>query len=348
MTPDLHAGVPAGVRERGWRIAVVIPCYRVRDHVLGVIETVGPECASIYVVDDACPEGTGRHVEEHCRDPRVRVIYHEVNGGVGASMVTGYRAAMADGADVIVKIDGDGQMDPADVPKIVAPIIEGRADYVKGNRFFNLTHIRRMPVARIIGNAALSFITKFSSGYWDIFDPTNGYTAIHTAVARLLPLSGLSSRYFFESDMLYQLGLVGAVVRDVPIDARYGNERSGLRLSGAVVRFSVNHAANTVRRLFYNYFLRDFSAASVELALGVALVGFGVVFGATQWVEWNARGVGAYAGTVMLAALPVILGTQLMLAFVSFDVSRVPRNPVYPQLLRRQGAERAIRPPRES
>jgi glycosyltransferase involved in cell wall biosynthesis len=326
-----------------WRIAVVIPCYRVREQILTVLQGIGSECAAIYVVDDACPEETGRYVEAHCRDPRVRVLYHFSNQGVGASVMTGYRAALAEGADVLVKIDGDGQMDPADIPKLVAPIVEGAADYTKGNRFFNLAHIRRMPLVRIVGNAVLSFVTKLSSGYWDVFDPTNGYTAIHRAVAELLPFERLAFRYFFESDMLYQLGLLRAVVRDVPIDARYGGETSSLRLTGVIIRFSAKHVLNTLRRLFYNYFLRDFSAASVQLALGVPLIAFGVIFGAAQWVEWSARGVGAYAGTVMLAALPIIVGMQLLLAFLSLDAARVPRDPLYPQLQRRRRTEGFIR-----
>jgi dolichol-phosphate mannosyltransferase len=324
------------------RIAAVIPCYRVRDQVLGVIEAIGDRAVAIYVVDDGCPEGSGKHVEAQCHDRRVRVIYHDRNRGVGAAVLTGYRAALEDGADIIVKLDGDGQMDPADLPRIVGPIVDGAADYAKGNRFYHLDHIHQMPAMRIVGNAALSFITKFSSGYWDIFDPTNGYTAIHTAVARQLPLSKIATGYFFESDMLHHLAMLGAVVRDVPLDARYGDEHSGVRLTSAVVRFSAKHARNAARRLFYNYFLRDFSAASLELVLGLILLGFGLGYGATQWVEWSARGVGAYAGTVMLAALPVILGTQLLLAFVNFDVSRVPREPLHPQILRRRKFEAAL------
>jgi glycosyltransferase involved in cell wall biosynthesis len=337
-----------GADPRVWRIAVVIPCYRVRDHILGVIDGIGDECAAIFVVDDGCPDGSGRHVEAHCRDARVRVLYHDRNRGVGAAVLTGYRAAIEAGATLLVKIDGDGQMDPADVLKFAAPIIEEEADYTKGNRFYDLGRLHRMPMARIVGNAALSFITKFSSGYWDVFDPTNGYTAIHAAVAERLPFERISSRYFFESDMLHHLGLLGAVVRDVPIDARYGSEKSGLRLTSAVVRFSARHAVNTARRLFYNYFLRDFSAASMELVVGVLMLGFGVVFGATQWMEWRARGVGAYAGTVMLAALPVIVGMQLLLAFLAFDVSRVPRRPLYPQLLRRRRASGSLSAPARS
>jgi dolichol-phosphate mannosyltransferase len=343
--PGTGAGRPGA--HAGWRVAVIIPCYRVRDQVLGVIESIGPECAAIYVVDDGCPEGSGRHVQAHAVDPRVRVLFHGTNRGVGAAVLTGYRAALGDGADVLVKIDGDGQMDPAELPDLIAPILNGDADYTKGNRFHNLAHLSRMPTARILGNAALSFISKFSSGYWDIFDPTNGYTAIHASVAELLPLDRIATGYFFESDMLHHLGVARAVVRDVPLHARYGDERSGIRLGRAVSLFGVKHAARTGRRLFYSYFLHDFSAASLELVFGLLLLLFGVTFGAVQWVEWSARGVGAYAGTVMLAALPIILGTQLLLAFLSFDVSRVPRRPLYPQLRHWQGAKRRLgAPPR--
>src|SRR5882672_4746081 len=176
------------------QIAVVIPCFKVARHVMDVLARVGPECSHIYVVDDACPERSGDIVEAQCSDPRVRVIRHSENRGVGAAVMTGYRAAIADGAAVIVKIDGDGQMAPERLPDFIAPIIAAQADYTKGNRFYDLANIGRMPPARAIGNAALSFMAKLSCGYWDVFDPTNGYTAIHANVARQLPLDRISAR----------------------------------------------------------------------------------------------------------------------------------------------------------
>lgn len=326
------------------RIAVVIPCHRVRDQILDVIRAIGPEARTIYVVDDGCPEGTADLVETEAQDPRVVVLRHEENRGVGAAVMTGYRAAVAAGADVIVKIDGDGQMDPADLPALVAPILDGSADYAKGNRFTEIGHLPAMPLVRIVGNAALSFLTKFSSGYWDIFDPTNGYTAIHAAVAAKLPYAKIAPRYFFESDMLFRLGVMRAVVQDVPMPARYGGERSGLRLPGTVVGFAARHIRNTARRLVYSYFLRDFSAASVELVLGAVLLTFGVTFGTVNWAESIVEGVGAYTGTIMLAALSVILGVQFLLAFLHYDVNRVPRESLSRQLTRRKEAEAALRP----
>lgn len=180
-------------------IAVVIPCYRVMKHIIDVISAVGPEVWRIYVIDDACPDGSGRFVEANGNDDRVRVIYHSKNQGVGGAVMTGYQAAIADGADVIVKVDGDGQMDPRLIPTFVEPIITGVADYTKGNRFFDLEGLRTMPKTRLFGNAILSLMTKCSSGYWDLFDPTNGYTAIHKNVAQHLSFKKISRRFFFET-----------------------------------------------------------------------------------------------------------------------------------------------------
>lgn len=168
------------------KVAVVIPAYKVEAHVLALIPRIGPEVDQIFVVDDRCPNNSGSLVEAQCTDPRVQVIYNAVNQGVGGAVMAGYRAAIAAGCDVIVKVDGDGQMDPALIPEFIGPIIAGNADYTKGNRFFNLEDVAEMPGLRIFGNAALSFMAKFSTGYWGLFDPTNGYTAIHAKVAACL------------------------------------------------------------------------------------------------------------------------------------------------------------------
>lgn len=170
------------------RIAVVIPCYRVRQHILGVIAHVPPMVERIYCVDDACPEESGKHIAAECRDPRVRVIFHDVNKGVGGAVKTGYLAARTDGCAIAIKIDGDGQMDPRLVPSFVRPIELGLADYTKGNRFFRMGDTRAMPGVRLFGNAIMSFFSKLSTGYWNVFDPANGYTAIHLSVLDLVPI----------------------------------------------------------------------------------------------------------------------------------------------------------------
>jgi glycosyltransferase involved in cell wall biosynthesis len=318
------------------RVAVVIPSYKVTRHILGVIAAIGPEVARIYVVDDQCPDGSGAFVRTNCRDPRVTVIEHEQNQGVGGAVMSGYRAAIAEGAAVIVKIDGDGQMDASLIPDFVAPILAGEADYTKGNRFFDLERIGSMPPMRLFGNAVLSFLTKLSSGYWDLFDPTNGYTAIHADAARYLPFDKISRRYFFETDMLFRLNTLGAVVTDVPMDAVYGDEVSNLKISRIVTEFAAKHARNFFKRLFYNYYLRNMSLASIELPLGVASLVFGLVFGATHWIEAVRHGTATPAGTVMVAALPVIMGVQLILAFLAYDIASVPRRPLHKKILFRK------------
>lgn len=310
-------------------IAVVIPSYKVTRHVLGVIGKIGTEVAQIYVVDDACPDGSGKLVQAECKDPRVQVIFHPQNKGVGGAVMTGYRAAIEAGATVIVKMDGDGQMDPSLVCDFVAPIIAGVADYTKGNRFFDLEAVQSMPAVRLFGNAMLSLLTKLSGGYWQNFDPTNGYTAIHAEVAKHLPFHKISERYFFETDILFRLNTLRAVVVDVPMAAKYGDEVSGLKISRIIGEFLFKHLRNFAKRIFYNYYLRDMSLASLELPLGIAMLVGGAWYGLCHWADSSALGVETPAGTVILSALPILLGVQLILAFLSYDISNVPTRPFH-------------------
>lgn len=310
------------------KIAVVIPCYGCRDLVLGVIARIGPSVSRVFVIDDKCPQGTGRHVQANCRDPRVEVIFHETNQGVGGAVITGYRAALQSGYTVAVKIDGDGQMDPRLINQFVHPILAKRADYVKGNRFYDIEAVKSMPTIRLLGNAALSFLSKLSSGYWDVFDPTNGYTAIHVNALKAINLDKLAKRYFFESDMLFRLNLARAVIYDAPMKAHYGDEKSNLRISRIVHEFFFRHFVNTLKRIFYNYFLRNFSIASLNLILGLAFLAFGTIFGIQAWVHASQSGVASSGGTVMLAALPVLIGVQFVLSFANFDMESTPRIPL--------------------
>jgi len=310
------------------KIAVVIPSYQVIRHIAEVVSSIPAMVWRIYVIDDACPESSGMFVEDKISDERVRVIFHSQNLGVGGAVLTGYKAAIDDGADVIVKIDGDGQMDPSLIPYLVEPILSGDADYTKGNRFYDLEEIRAMPSVRLFGNAVLSLMTKLSSGYWNLFDPTNGYTAIHADVAKHLPSEKISRRYFFETDMLFRLNTLRAVVVDVPMDAKYGDEISNLKISKIIGEFLFKHARNFSKRIFYNYYLRDLSLASIELPLGVLMLFFGVIFGGYHWLESSQAGLPTPAGTVMLAAMPILMGLQLILAFIGYDIASVPKRPM--------------------
>ncbi len=314
-------------------IAVVIPCHRVGAHIEKVLRSIGDEVTSIVCVDDGCPEGSGKIIEElFGADGRVHVVRHEGNQGVGAAVVTGYRKAIDLGAEVIVKLDGDGQMDSSQIKRLVAPIVQGEADYSKGNRFFSPESIAKMPLMRVIGNIGQSFFAKASSGYWEVFDPANGFTAIHAKIADTLPLEKISRRYFFETDLLFRLNTLRAVVVDVPMEAIYGEESSGLSILHSLLTFPFQHSTNLLKRIVYNYFVRDFNIASINLVLGVALLFFGFVFGVTSWLDAIAASEFASPGTVMLAGLPIIVGTQLTLNFLSYDMSSQPKLPVHKKL----------------
>jgi len=311
-----------------YSISVVVPCYKCRSGILGVISGIPLEIKKIYVIDDACPDNTGRYVIDNSIDDRVKVLIHEKNKGVGGAVKTGYMAALADGADIVVKMDGDGQMDPVHLERLVEPILSGQADYTKGNRFFDLQTLSSMPTIRLVGNAALSFMNKLSTGYWDIFDPTNGYTAIHRSMISVIPWQKVSDRYFFESDVLFRLNTFRAVVKDVPMPARYGDENSSLRISKIIGEFLYKHKRNMFKRIFYNYFLRDFSVASLNLVVGILFILGGAIFGLYSWYLSATTGIPQTAGTVMLAALPILLGIQLVLAFLSYDILNTPKTAV--------------------
>lgn len=313
-------------------ISVVIPCYRVRRQILDVLGKIGPECTHIYVVDDACPEQTGAYVQQHTNDSRVTVLFNLENQGVGGAVVRGYRQAIDDGAEIIVKIDGDGQLDPALIGDFVKPIRQGWADYTKGNRFYTIESLKPMPWQRLMGNAVLSFFTKFSTGYWDIFDPTNGYTAIHARVARLLPFHKISRGYFFESDMLFRLGSIRAVVLDIPMQSVYEDETSNLRILKVIPEFVAKHCGNCIKRIIYGYLLRDMSLASFELLAGISLTVFGLLFGGYHWLMSIQTEQFASTGTVMLASISLILGIQFLLSFIGYDIASVPRSPLHRRL----------------
>jgi glycosyltransferase involved in cell wall biosynthesis len=308
-------------------IAVVIPSFRVTEHIIDVLKNIGPEVERIYVIDDACPDKSGELVKKNSKDPRVQVLFHETNLGVGGAVITGYKAALADNMDVVVKVDGDGQMDPSLISTIAKPVLEGDADYSKGNRFDSLEDLFSMPKSRIFGNAILSLCSKLSSGYWNITDPTNGFTAIHRKALEAIQLDKLRKTYFFESDLLFRLSIVNAVVMDVPMKSLYGNEKSNLKIRKVIFEFPWRHTVNLHKRLFYKYYLREWSVASFELPVGIGLTIFGAWFGLARYFEASGAGQATTAGQVTLSALALILGVQLLLSFLAYDVQSEPRVP---------------------
>lgn len=319
------------LRLEGAGVWMVVPCYKVKAHILKVIARAPAWVEGIVCVDDACPEGSGDFIEANANDPRVVVVRLPENQGVGGATLAGYAEADRRGARILVKVDGDDQMDLAYMTQLVAPILLGEADYAKGNRFTSMSHLREMPRVRLYGNAALSFAAKVSTGYWNVFDPTNGFTAIEACVARRIIDRRVARRFFFETDLLYHLGTLRAVVRDVPIPARYGDEISNIRISAIVGPFALKHLTNFLQRILGQYFVRDFNVATLELMSGVGAVLFGVFY-AVHWLMVRHPGQAASAGVVMAASLPLIIGVQLLLQAMNFDVLNAPTQPIHPYL----------------
>lgn len=307
------------IRNAPSSVCVVIPAYKVSQHIVKVVKSIGSEVSTIIVVDDACPESSGRLLQKTVKEPRLEVIYHTSNKGVGGAVKTGYMRALELGCQIIIKIDGDEQMDTSKIVDLIEPILANHADYTKGNRFFEIDAVQQMPKIRILGNLGLTFMTKFSTGAWHVFDPNNGFTAIRGTTLKKLNLNKIDDGYFFESDMLFRLILVKARVQDVPIPAVYSNEKSNLKIKRVLFEFPTKHTRNYFKRIAYTYYLRDFNLASIELPLGLLLCGFGLTLGGYSWIHGIITATPTQTGTLILVAMSFLAGLQLVLAFLSYD-----------------------------
>jgi dolichol-phosphate mannosyltransferase len=310
-------------------IATVIPAYRVERDIESVISGLPSYIKHIIVVDDASPDSTVDLITAAAqKDIRITLICHSQNQGVGGAMVTGFRKAIEIGAQIIVKLDGDGQMDAAHMPALITPLIEGKADFVKGNRFRDFQALQQMPFIRRIGNLGLSFLTKAATGYWNIFDPTNGFFAIRAEILTQIPFNQLDRRYFFETSMLSNLYLLDAFILDVPIPARYQGEASNMSIWRVLIEFPIKLTRTFFRRIILKYFLFDFSMTSVYLLIGIPLLLFGLIFGITKWIQYASIGIPAPTGTVMLPTLSLILGIQILLSAIEIDMKSTPWQPL--------------------
>ncbi|RPJ28241.1 MAG: glycosyltransferase family 2 protein [Chloroflexi bacterium] len=310
-------------------IAAVIPCYRVEREIQSVLQSVPAYIKYIIVVDDASPDSTADLVTAAAKsDDRILLVRHPSNLGVGGAMITGYRTALGLGAQIVVKIDGDGQMDMDRLPELLKPLMEGQADYSKGNRFRDFKSLQKMPLIRRIGNMGLGFLSKAATGYWNMFDFTNGFIAIRSEVLAQLPLEQVDRTYYFETSMLANLYLIGAVVKDVPMPARYQGEISNLLIHRILFEFPQKLIATFMRRIVLKNFIYDFSMASIYLLTGLPLLIFGLTFGIYKWIHYASLGIPAPTGTVMLPTLSVLLGIQLLLSAIEIDLRSVPREPL--------------------
>ena len=316
-------------RRAGVHIAAVVPAYNVGKELGAVLRAMPALFTTIVVVDDASFDQTGAIADRYASiDPRIVVVHHDKNRGVGGAMVTGFRTAVAAGADIVVKIDGDGQMPVYLVPELLEPLIAGEADYTKGNRFRDFQAVRAMPLLRRIGNVALSFLAKAATGYWRCFDPTNGFVAIRADVLSQLPLHKIDEGYFFEISMLSHLYLIDAVVKEVPMPARYAGETSSLSIARVLLQFPTRLLFSLLRRIVLKNFVYDFNLESLNLGAGLPLLLTGILFGAWKWFWYASHHAAAPVGTVVLAAMLIMIGAQLLIAAAHLDLEAVPRDPV--------------------
>ena len=312
-----------------YQIAVVIPAYNVERKVEAVLRSLPSYVNHIIIVDDASTDASDQVVLNIAKDDhRIILLQHEKNQGVGGAMVTGLKKAMELSSQVIVKMDGDGQMSAEDLPRLIAPLIAGRADYAKGNRFRDLNTLRNMPLVRLWGNTGLTFLVKAATGYWDCMDPSNGFLAIRGDVLAQIPLEKIHSSYFFEISMLSQLYLIDAYVMNIPMQARYGDEDSHMSITQVLIEFPWRLGKVILMRILLKKFLYDFSMDSIYLLCGMPMVLFGGVFGLTNWIRYYRLGVGAPTGTIMIAVLILILGFQMLFSAINIDLQSVPKRPI--------------------
>lgn len=310
------------------KVAVVIPCYRVRDKIVDVVNSVLSVVDFVIAVDDCCPEKSGEFLRSVHTESKITIVFHKQNQGVGGAMITGFKTALDLGADIVVKMDGDGQMEARHLPRLIAPLVARKADFAKGNRFYDLRALRQMPLVRRLGNFGLTLLSKAASGFWHLSDPTNGYFALRANALRLLNFHLLAPRYFFEISLLIQLNVIRAIALDVPIPAKYADENSSLSPVRALVTFPSKLAGGLFHRIWWRYFIYDINIVTVFLITGVLLFFGGGAFGVWRWSHNWLYGHEQSAGTVAVAMLPMILGFQMLLQAVVLDMMDKPDAPI--------------------
>jgi len=307
----------------GLRVAVVVPALNEEALIARTVSTMPDLVDHVIVVDDASADATAEKARA-AGDDRVEVIVHEQNQGVGGAILSGHRRAIEMGADVSVVMAGDAQMDPDHLPALLDPIAADGYDFAKADRFFDFGSYQGMPRTRVIGNVVVGFLAKASSGYWHLFDPLNGYTAVRTDALRRLPLDRVRRDYSFECDLLVYLNIIHAKGKDVPVPASYGEERSGIRLFRAGRKLVWSLFRGFWRRMVWKYVLWSFSPVAIFLFSGLALCLWGVGFGIGITVA-TLGPPQASAATVLMSVGPLLVGINLVIVAWVLDVLESPR-----------------------
>jgi dolichol-phosphate mannosyltransferase len=307
-------------------IAVIIPFYNASTKIEEVVSGIPISVNHLIIVDDCSieilPEEAILSVVNSVT--KVTFIKNEKNLGVGGTTKTGFLKAIELKCDVVVKIDSDNQMDLSYLPIMISSIVNNEAGYVKGNRFRDMKALKKMPFVRRFGNLILSFLIKIATGYWNVFDPTNGYFALKTSILKELDFDKISNRYFFETSLIAQLYYLNVKIKDITMPAIYGDEKSSMKVWQMPLLFSWNLLKLFIKRVVKQYFLYDFNIASIYILFGIPLFSFGVIHGIYSWIYYSTHHMLAPTGTIMLVTLTIILGFQFLLQAIQYDIQNSP------------------------
>ena len=315
------------MKSKDSKIAVVIPFYNAYKHITTVVLNIPENIDTIIIVNDKSLETLPTETILNVKKSNTKIVFldNDINLGVGGATKIGFQYAIANGFDMVIKMDSDNQMDAQFIPDLLRPLLKNKAEMAKGNRFSDRKHLQKMPLTRRFGNLVLSFLTKIASGYWNNFDPTNGYLAIKTNTLKKIDFDKLSNRYFFETSLLAQLYFVNARIKDVPMPPIYANEKSSMQVWKMPMVFVPKLAKIFVKRILKRYFLYDFNIASIYLILGIPMFFFGLIFGIVTWIVYYNLNQLTPTGTIMIITLNIILGFQLLLQAIQFDISNAPK-----------------------
>lgn len=300
-------------------IGVAIPCFMGSKLTLKIVKEVIEYSDHVVLIDDLCPRSTGKFISSKINNPKLHIIYNEKNLGVGGSTKKGFTWLLDKGCDIIIKVDADGQISPHDIPKMCAPILKNECDSTKGNRFSNLDKVLNMPKIRLIGNILLSFMAKFSTGYWELFDPTNGFIAFRSNILKEINLRKTDDRFFFETDLLFRCSLKNVCIKNISVDPIYNGSYSSLRPIKEIPNFLKKHIIILVKRIIYQYFILDFNPGSIELVLALVLALFSFFISITSIYLSHITGELTSAGTASLFIISVVVCIQLLLSFIYYD-----------------------------
>jgi dolichol-phosphate mannosyltransferase len=316
------------MNKKNKRIAVAIPYYNAANQIEKVIAGLPDFIDAIIIINDNSYEPLPLEEIKRKWDTKAKLVFleNEMNLGVGGATKKGFQYAIDHDFDIVIKIDADNQMDTSYLEKMLKPIINGKVEMSKGNRFRDLKSIKNMPIVRRIGNLTLSFLTKAATGYWNNFDPTNGFVAVKVSVLKKIDLSNLSNRYFFETSLIAELYFTGAKIRDIAMPAIYGDEKSNMKIWKMPIIFLVNLINIFFKRIIKQYFLFDFNIGSLYILFGMPLFIFGVFFGLYEWWFYASRNIFAPTGTIMIVSLSVIIGFQLVLQAIQYDIFNAPKS----------------------